>query len=125
MTTRQPGHPDSSAGDVGADAAVALAPTPPTSSVPTAPSAPTVPTELTCPVCATTFAPRASGGRCPVCNEQVVPETLVTRDIRGVTPAMRWLREGGWRLVVLALFILYEAALLIYLWHSFADQHLL
>lgn len=113
MTTPQPGAPTGGAG-LGAPVAAAPAPTPQT-----------VPHELVCPVCATTFAPRASGGRCPVCNEQVVPAEVVTRNIRGVTPAMQWLREGGWRLVVLALFILYQVGLLIYLWHSFADQHLL
>lgn len=111
MRAPQTGAP---AGGSGAGAPVTTAPTPPL-----------VSGEAICPVCATTFAPRASGGRCPVCNEQVVPEAMVTRDIRAVAPAMRWLREGGWRLVVLVLFILYQAGLLIYLWHSFTDQHLL
>lgn len=115
-------HPDILTNDGASGAPVAVAPAP---SMPSSPSGQPVPTELTCPVCATTFAPKASGGRCPVCNEQVVPEAQVSRSIRGVTPAMRWLRAGGWRLVVLVLFILYQAALLIYLWHSFADQHLL
>ena len=115
MTTPQP---STNAGGSGSGTSVLTVPAP-------TPTPGSVPTELTCPVCATTFAPRASGGRCPVCHEQVVPEELVTRHIRGVTPAMRWLKEGGWRLVVLAAFILYQAALLIYLWHSFSDQHLL
>lgn len=109
MTTPQP---SARASGAGAGAPVATAP-------------PIKSAEVTCPVCATTFEPKASRGRCPVCNEQVVPEALVTPEIRGVTPAMRWLKEGGWRLVVLVLFILYQAGLLIYLWHSFADQHLL
>ncbi|HLZ23248.1 MAG TPA: hypothetical protein VKQ30_14110 [Ktedonobacterales bacterium] len=115
MTTPQQGTPIGGSGS-GSGAPVATAPAPP---------APAVRGELTCPVCATMFAPKASNGRCPVCNEQVVPAELVRREIRGLSPALRWFRAGGWRLVVLVLFILYQAALLIYLWRTFADQHVL
>lgn len=83
-----------------------------------------VPKEAICPICATRFDPWASGGRCPVCNEQVVPQQDVTRAIPVVTPAWAWLKAGGWRLVLLMAFVVYQLALLIYLWVSFANAHL-
>lgn len=87
-------------------------------------SRPSVPREVACPICATQFDPRASGGRCPVCNEQVVPEADVTRTIPVLTPASKWLKAGGWRVVLLLVFVTYQLVLLIYLWATFASAHL-
>ncbi|HKS69784.1 MAG TPA: hypothetical protein VJQ45_05165 [Ktedonobacterales bacterium] len=84
-----------------------------------------VPKHLACPICATAFEPRASGGQCPVCGEQVVPAAAVTRQIPGVSPAMRWLADGGWRLVLVLLLAAYQIALLIFVWVQLAHKHLI
>ena len=80
--------------------------------------------EINCPVCGTHFEPRSNGGRCPVCNEQVVPEAAVRRIFPMLTPAWTWLKGGGWRLALLVAFVLYQIGLFIYLWHSLAESHL-
>lgn len=86
---------------------------------------PRAPKSVTCPICATAFEPRASGGQCPVCGEQVVPAAAVMRQIPGVSPAMRWLADGGWRLVLVLLLAVYQIALLIFVWVQLAHKHLI
>jgi hypothetical protein len=81
------------------------------------------PKEVTCPVCATVFDPRATTGRCPVCGEQVVPTTQVTRSVPGLTPAWAWVKTGGWRIVLVGLLVIYEVVLLIIVWQRFAAAH--
>lgn len=88
-------------------------------------SQPRVPRHLACPICATTFEPRASGGQCPVCGEQVVQAAAVTRQIPGVSPSMRWLADGGWRLALVLLLAVYQIALLIFVWVQLAHKHLI
>lgn len=89
------------------------------------PEIPEIPDRIACPICQTAFEPYAAGGRCPVCGEQVVPEDAVTREVPILTPVVRWLKQGGWRLVLLTLLILFQLVLLIGLWHQFAVAHLL
>lgn len=92
---------------------------------------PTVPlpgigTRATCPVCGTTFAPRDSGGICPVCGEQVVAPYEAAGAIPVISPAWQWLRQGGnWRLVAVAGLILYQLILFIALWIHLAQTHAL
>ena len=81
------------------------------------------PKEVTCPVCATVFDPRATKGRCPVCGEEVVPATQVTRSMPGLTPAWAWVKAGGWRIVLVGLVVTYEVVLLIIVWQRFAAAH--
>ena len=81
------------------------------------------PKEVACPVCATVFDPRATTGRCPVCGEQVVPSTLATRPLPGLTPAWAWVKAGGWRIVLVGLVVIYEVVLLIIVWQRFAAAH--
>jgi hypothetical protein len=81
------------------------------------------PKAVTCPVCATAFDPRASAGRCPVCGEQVMPAALVMRAVPGLTPAWAWVKAGGWRMVLVALVVIYEVVLLIVVWQRFAAAH--
>lgn len=92
---------------------------------PQAPHSAPVPKSLPCPICQTTFDPRASGGRCPVCGEQVVPAAAVTREVPGLSRLGRWLKSGGWRVVLVLLVVLYQIVLFIYLWHLFVVNHLL
>ena len=84
-----------------------------------------IPKRATCPICQTTFDPRASTGKCPVCGEQVVPPMMVTRTIPVITPLWHWLRAGGWRLALLVVFVLYQLVLFLGLWHQFTLEHLL
>lgn len=111
----------------GAPASSVATGTPPVGALGAAPahSQPRVPRHLTCPICATTFEPRASDGQCPVCGEQVAPAAAVTRQIPGVSPAMRWLADGGWRLVLVLLLAVYQIALLIFVWVQLAHKHLI
>lgn len=82
-----------------------------------------LPKTVVCPVSGTVFNPRATGGRCPVCGEQVVPE----EQLGGVTSLARsgsqWLGQGGWRLVALIAFILYQLGIFAALWVHLADIH--
>lgn len=106
-----------------AKAGVLAQPQPP---APTPPSpAPQVAGRVACPICQTAFDPRASAGACPVCGERVVPAELVTRPIPVVTPVWQWLRAGGWRLVALVMFMLYELVLFLGILHQFSQAHLL
>lgn len=82
------------------------------------------PRRVCCPICETPFDPRATGGRCPVCDEQVVPAAAVTRALPVLSPAWAWVKTGGWRLVLLLIFVTYQLVLLIYLWATFANAHL-
>ncbi len=84
-----------------------------------------VPKRVVCPICATAFEPRAGGGRCPVCGEQVVPAAAASRHIAGISPAVRWLGDGGWRLTLVLLLVAYELALFIFVWVQLAHKHLI
>ena len=84
-----------------------------------------VPRQVTCPICATSFDPYDLAGRCPVCGEAVVSEEAVSRVTPVLTPTMRWLRAGGWRLVLLALLIGYQIFLLIRVLQLFTAGHVL
>ena len=84
-----------------------------------------VPSALTCPICATVFDPHDSAGTCPVCGEQVVAAALVTHDVAVLSPTARWLKDGGWRLVLVVLLLAYQVGLFVWIWHSFVANHLL
>ena len=86
---------------------------------------PRLPKRAVCPICATTFEPRASGGQCPVCGEQVVPVAAATRHMAGISPAAHWLADGGWRLTLVLLLVAYELGLFIFVWIQLAQKHLL
>lgn len=95
---------------------VAVAPTP----------KPILPKKIVCPVCATTFAPRRTSGRCPVCGEQVVPAEGASRALPVITPVTNWLfREGNWRLVAVGALIVYQLIIFIVLWIHLAQIHAL
>lgn len=79
-----------------------------------APVKPAVPKRVTCPVCQTSFGPRATAGKCPVCGEQVLPEADVVRHVPYLTPAWAWVKAGGWRLVLLVVVVLYQLGLFIF-----------
>lgn len=83
------------------------------------------PKEVACPVCATVFDPRATAGRCPVCGEQVMSAALVARAVPGLTPAWAWVKAGGWRVVLVALVVIYEVVLLVIVWQRFLAAHAL
>jgi hypothetical protein len=89
------------------------------------PGSPRAPGRMACPVCATGFDPRATAGRCPVCGEQVVPEAMVTRQVPVLTPTWAWLKSGGWRVALVLLVLMYQVALLGFVWHWLAAAHLL
>lgn len=89
------------------------------------PPAAGIPKRVTCPICKTSYDPRASAGMCPVCGEQVVPAEMATRAIPVLTATGQWLRAGGWRLVLLVVFVLYEVLLFLGVWHQFSLAHLL
>ncbi len=91
-----------------------------------APPKPVVPRKVVCPVSGTVFNPRATGGRCPVCGEQVVPAEYVAQAVPVVSPVGTWLfQEGGWRLVALILLIIYQFTIFGVLWHYLATIHAL
>lgn len=109
----------------GANTAIAT----PSAASPTSPSAtggmPSMPREVTCPICETTFAPRGTAGKCPVCGEQVMPAATLTREISVLSPLGRWLAGGGWRAIVLVLLVLYQISLFVVLWVVLSRAHLL
>ncbi|HEX8996845.1 MAG TPA: hypothetical protein VF812_12520 [Ktedonobacterales bacterium] len=79
---------------------------------------------VTCPVCATTFAPRGNAGKCPVCGEQVVAPDALASNIPIVSPVSAWLfREGNWRTAAVAALVVYQIALFIALWIHLAQIH--
>lgn len=87
---------------------------------------PIIPKSVVCPVCSTTFAPRASAGRCPVCNEQVIPAEQATRNLPVITPVANWMfQKGNWRLVAVGALILYQLIIFIVLWIHLAQVHAL
>ena len=87
---------------------------------------PAIPHEVVCPICSTTFAPRRTRGRCPVCGEQVIPSADATRDLPVITPVANWLfRDGNWRLAAVGVLVLYQIILFIILWIHLAQIHAL
>lgn len=113
-----PLSPSGKAGPSGASAAIAT-------KLPAAPRPSPLPREVSCPICKTTFAPRSSAGRCPVCGEQVLPAAAATREVPVLSPTGRFLAAGGWRAVLLVFLLLYEIALFIFLWVALSRAHLL
>lgn len=88
----------------------------------------TVPRTVICPVSGTVFNPRATGGRCPVCGEQVVPEELVRRSKIGTrladSRAGEWAgKEGNWKIVALIVLVLYQVGLFAWVWVELAAKH--
>lgn len=82
--------------------------------------------KVTCPICGTTFAPRDTDGKCPICGEQVVRKGASGGAIPVLSPFMDWLRKGGnWKVVALAALILYQLILFIVLWIHLAQTHAL
>lgn len=82
--------------------------------------------KVTCPVCATTFAPQDTKGTCPVCGEQVVRHFSAGGDIPIISPALEWVRKGGnWKIAALAALVLYQVIMLIVLWIHMAQVHAL
>jgi hypothetical protein len=86
---------------------------------------PGVPKKVVCPVSGTIFNARTTGGRCPVCGEQVVPREALARAVPGVSSATTWLAGGGWRLVALIALIVYQLIAFGLLWHHMIDIHAL
>ncbi|HEY7985019.1 MAG TPA: hypothetical protein VID73_12665 [Ktedonobacterales bacterium] len=85
-----------------------------------------VPHQVTCPICATTFEPHATLGRCPVCGEQVIPAATAARNIPLLSPAARRiLGRGNWRVLALIALIVYQIVLFIALWLHLASIHAL
>ncbi len=97
----------------------------------TPPEYPTMPLhgmsrKATCPVCATTFAPSDTKGKCPVCGEQVVRGYQAGGDIPVISPAMEWLRTGGnWKIAAIGALVLYQIIMFIVLWIHMAQAHAL
>lgn len=112
-------------GGVGAAAGTPARPTPPAAGG--GPGAPPPKTKsVVCPVCSTTFAWRATAGRCPVCGEQVVQVDAAASAVPVVGPLWSWLtREGNWRLLAVAALVLYQLVLFIALWIHLAQIHAL
>lgn len=82
--------------------------------------------KATCPVCATTFAPRDTQGKCPVCGEQVVRGFQAGGDIPVISPALEWVRKGGnWKIAAIGALILYQIIMLVVLWIHMAQVHAL
>lgn len=102
----------------------AAAPDQATPSTPAAPQPVVIPHQMACPICQAQFDPWATKGHCPVCNEAIVLEEQVTRKVPVLTSTWAWLKAGGWRLVLLTAFVLYELILFLYLWRQFSDAHL-
>lgn len=96
-----------------------------------APGAPTrvsLPKTVVCPVSGTVFNPRTTGGRCPVCGEQVVPAELVARANPaasiGNTRAGQWLfANGGWRVSALIVLVLYQLGIFLWVLIELVQKH--
>jgi hypothetical protein len=85
-----------------------------------------IPRKVACPVCATTFAPRNTQGRCPVCGEQVFQADEVANAVPVIGPSSKWLfQEGNWRLMAVATLVVYQLILFIVLWIHLAQIHAL
>ncbi|HEX9069482.1 MAG TPA: hypothetical protein VF807_11995 [Ktedonobacterales bacterium] len=90
-----------------------------------APPAPLpIPRRMKCPVCSTSFDPRANGGKCPVCGEQVVAAEDPALAIPVVSTTLSWLfRKGNWRVIAVAALIVYQIVLLTILWIHLTQIH--
>ncbi len=116
-TTEPVTPPDAAAAGLGAEPSAA------SDAPPIAPAKRRVPRKVVCPVSGTVFNPRATGGRCPVCGEQVVPAAEVGGAVPLAGSASQWLGQGGWRLVALIMFILYQLGIFAALWIHLAAIH--
>ncbi len=93
---------------------------------PTTPIPTVSPDKVTCPICGTTFAPRDSDGKCPICGEHIVTSDQITGGVPLLASAGRWIRQGGnWRLVTVAALVVYQIILFIALWIHLAQTHAL
>ncbi|MGZ6388522.1 MAG: hypothetical protein ACXWQZ_04585 [Ktedonobacterales bacterium] len=119
--------PPSAAPQTGGPAFVPGMPPSPMQGVAVAPPpTPVLPSKLICPVCTTTFAPRRTRGRCPICGEQVVPAGDASRNLPVITPVTNWMfHEGNWRLVAVVALVLYQIIIFIVLWIHLAQIHAL
>lgn len=82
--------------------------------------------KVTCPVCGTTFAPRDSDGKCPICGEQVISPDQISGGIPLITPVGRWILQGdNWRLAAVVALVVYQIILFIALWIHLAQTHAL
>lgn len=96
-----------------------------TTDAPTTPL-PGMANKVTCPVCGTTFAPPDTDGKCPVCGEQVMRAGASLGAIPALAPFLAWVRQGGnWKIVALAILILYQIVLFTVLWIHLAQLHAL
>lgn len=87
---------------------------------------PNVSSKVTCHVCGTTFKPKETDGKCPVCGEQVVRPGATQGGMPLVSPFLTWLRgKGNWRIAALAILVVYEIVLFIVLWIHLAQVHAL
>lgn len=110
----------------GRPAAPAAAAPAPGSSVPapaTSPRTGSAPKQVVCPVCGTSFEPRSTAGQCPVCGEQVVPAAATATSI--ITPLTRWLADGGWRLLLVLLLVVYQIVLFVWVIQQLIQKHAL
>lgn len=87
-----------------------------------------VPRTVVCPVSGTVFNPRQTGGKCPVCGEQVVPAELVAQSSVGGKLAgartFSWLgKDGNWRIVALIALVAYQLGLFAWVWAELAAKH--
>jgi hypothetical protein len=50
---------------------------------------------------------------------------MLTRQVLVLTPTWAWLKSGGWRVALVLLVVVYQVALLGFVWHWLAAAHLL
>ncbi|HEU5441297.1 MAG TPA: hypothetical protein VFU88_18570 [Ktedonobacterales bacterium] len=113
----------SGAGRPAAPAAAAPAPGGAVSAPPAGSASASAPKQVVCPVCGTSFEPRSTAGKCPVCGEQVVPAAATATPI--ITPLARWLADGGWRLLLVLLLVVYQIVLFIWVIQQLIQKHAL
>lgn len=95
---------------------------------PAAPARVSLPKTVVCPVSGTVFNPRTTGGRCPVCGEQVVPAELVARanpatSIGNTRPGQWLFANGGWRVSALIVLVLYQLGLFLWVLIQLVQKH--
>jgi hypothetical protein len=98
-------------------------PAAPAAAAPAGSASASAPKQVVCPVCGTSFEPRSTAGKCPVCGEQVVPAAATATPI--ITPLARWLADGGWRLLLVLLLVVYQIVLFIWVIQQLIQKHAL